>query len=107
MSDLNPGKTFQHLVIAALAGALIVFVVKAGADRALPKPKAVVAVAVQSAPASAQSAAADEQEAVLQEAERQATLAKQERLQKEREQSTVDQAKREQNYKTPWPHAKS
>jgi len=101
MSDLDTGKTFQHLVIAAVAGAIIIFALKAGVDRALSAPKAkttsvVSASSIQSTPATPQSGSAELEEAAHLEAVRLAAIAKQERLAKEKEQSAVDQAKREQ-----------
>lgn len=98
MSDLDTGKTFQHLVIAAIAGAVIVFVLKTSTDRFLFAAKAKPATpsisSVQSAP-SPQQSTAEEVEAEHLEAERLASVAKQERLRKEKEQSELDQQKRE------------
>lgn len=97
MSDLESGKTFQHLVIAAIAGAFVVFTLKTGADKLFvsPKTKPAAIVAIQSAPPTQQSSAA-EIEADHAEAERQAIAAKQDRLKKEKEQNALDQLKREQ-----------
>ena len=39
MSDLDTGKTFQHLVVAAIASALVVFVLKSGVDKLFSKPQ--------------------------------------------------------------------
>ncbi|WP_018607026.1 hypothetical protein [Uliginosibacterium gangwonense] len=94
MSEFESGKNFQHLVIAAVAGAVCVFALVTLADRVLlPAPvKPVEVPLTQSTPAQNNAAA----EAAGLEEERQASVAKQERLQKEKEQSAIDQARREQ-----------
>lgn len=93
MSEFESGKNFQHLVIAAIAGAVCLFALISLSDRVLlPSPAKPAVPVAQSAPVQ-NTAAAD---AAHLEEERQAALAKQERLQKEKEQNAIDQARREQ-----------
>lgn len=93
MSDLETGKTFQHLLVAAAASAVVVFGLKSGVDH-LASPATIVS-APRTEVVAEQSTAASEFEASQAEAERQARLAKQERLKKEKEQQELEQIKRE------------
>ena len=94
MSDLETGKTFQHLLVAAVASALVVFGLKAGADKLLSSPPPAVSVK-RTTVVVEQSLATAEIDAAQVEAERLASLAKQERLKKEKEQSELERVKRE------------